>query len=117
VTNRETFDSLERWLDSIREVRGENVLAFIVGNKVDLETRSVTFEEAYNRCKEMGVGFMETSAKTGVNVNALFKTIADELPEPKPAEITPIVSSTVKLDKERSDKQLEDKREKTGCSC
>jgi Ras-related protein Rab-6A len=53
----------------------------IVGNKSDkLEERSVTTEEAQNRSKELDAMYIETSAKTGDNIKALFRNIAQALP-------------------------------------
>jgi Ras-related protein Rab-6A len=43
-------------------------------------TRQVTTEEGEKKAKEFNVMFMETSAKVGYNVKALFKKIALALP-------------------------------------
>ena len=42
--------------------------------------RQVTTEEGEKKAKEFNVMFMETSAKVGYNVKALFKKIALALP-------------------------------------
>lgn len=42
--------------------------------------RQVTPEEAEKRAKELNVMFIETSAKAGHNVKALFRKIAQALP-------------------------------------
>lgn len=41
--------------------------------------RVITHEEGQKLAKEYGVPFMETSAKTGVNVELAFQAIAREL--------------------------------------
>ena len=46
----------------------------------DLQYRQVTPEEAEKRAKELNVMFIETSAKAGHNVKALFRKIAQALP-------------------------------------
>ena len=60
------------WVDKAREHRGEDVMIVLVGNKIDNEeNRAVTREEGENMAKEMNLDanlFIETSAKTGVNV-------------------------------------------------
>ena len=49
----------------------------LVGNKIDLaEKREVSTEEANSLADELGVVFIEVSAKTGVNVKNLFKNLA-----------------------------------------
>jgi len=42
--------------------------------------RQVTLEEATAKATQMGIMFMETSAKAGHNVKSLFKKIAMSLP-------------------------------------
>lgn len=53
----------------------------LVGNKTDLnDKRQVTTEMLETRAKELGVMWMETSAKAGHNVKQLFKKVAMALP-------------------------------------
>jgi Ras-related protein Rab-6A len=52
-----------------------------VGNKTDLqEKREVSFEEGEAKAKEYNVMFIETSAKVGFNIKALFRKVAAALP-------------------------------------
>ena len=61
--------------------RGSNVIIVLVGNKTDLnEKRQVSTEEGEKKAKEYNVLFIETSAKAGYNVKALFRRIAQALP-------------------------------------
>jgi len=47
VTNLESFNNVAGWIDYIKENRGDDVLIFIIGNKIDqLEDRVVVTEEA-----------------------------------------------------------------------
>ena len=53
----------------------------LVGNKSDLvEKRSVSTEEGDAKGREAGALFIETSAKAGFNIKALFRKIATALP-------------------------------------
>lgn len=57
------------------------MILVLVGNKTDLaERRQVTAEEGEAKAKELGVLHIETSAKGGVNIKALFRKIASSLP-------------------------------------
>jgi small GTP-binding protein len=69
LTNRDSFESIARWLQDIRDVARADVVTVLIGNKADLaDQRQVTSEEAAAFAKENGMAFFETSAKTGLNV-------------------------------------------------
>lgn len=79
--DRTSFLNTTKWVDDVRNERGEDVIIVLVGNKTDLnDKRQVTPEDLDKRAKELGVMSIETSAKAGHNVKALFKKIAMALP-------------------------------------
>ncbi|KAI9012175.1 ras family-domain-containing protein [Phycomyces nitens] len=81
ITSRESFTNTTKWIDDVRAERGAEVIIVLVGNKSDLsEKREVSVEDGEKRAKELGVLFIETSAKLGHNVKTLFKKIAQSLP-------------------------------------
>ncbi|EIW65444.1 hypothetical protein TREMEDRAFT_70574 [Tremella mesenterica DSM 1558] len=81
ITNRTSFLNTSKWVDDVRNERGQDVIIVLVGNKTDLnDKRQVTPEELDKRAKELGVMSIETSAKAGHNVKTLFKKIAMALP-------------------------------------
>ena len=45
----------------------------LVGNKCDLPSREVKYDEAAEYAKKNNLRYMEVSAKTGQNVSALFQ--------------------------------------------
>ncbi|XP_001367034.1 ras-related protein Rab-26 isoform X1 [Monodelphis domestica] len=80
VTNRASFDNIQAWLTEIHEYAQKDVVLMLLGNKVDsTQERVVKREDGEKLAKEYGVPFMETSAKTGLNVDLAFKAIAKEL--------------------------------------
>lgn len=81
ITNRASFLSTSKWIDEVRSERSNDVIIVLVGNKADLsDKRQVTLEEATATATDLGIMFMETSAKAGHNVKSLFKKIAMSLP-------------------------------------
>lgn len=81
ITSKSSFDNIHSWVEQARTIRGDDLIIFLVGNKVDdAEKRQVLTEDGQAKADELGVQFMETSAKVGINVKALFKSIAATLP-------------------------------------
>lgn len=81
VTNRQSFLDTIRWIEEVRNERGSDVIIVLVGNKTDLvDKRQVSIEEGDAKSRELSVIFIETSAKAGFNIKALFRKIAAALP-------------------------------------
>jgi len=81
ITNRASFLNTEQWVEDVRSERGQDVVIMLVANKTDLsDKRQVSAEEGEKRAKDYGVMFIETSAKAGFNVKALFRKLALALP-------------------------------------
>ena len=81
LSNAPSFHKLDKWIEDIRNEGGDKVLIFIVGNKSDRQEREVSTQEAMEAAARLNAHYMETSAKTGDNVEALFKAIVQQLPE------------------------------------
>ncbi|XP_055707786.1 ras-related protein Rab-37 isoform X2 [Phlebotomus papatasi] len=80
VTNKVTFDNTRAWLVEIREYAQEDVVIMLLGNKADCGAeREVKKEEGERLAREYNVGFLETSAKTGLNVDLAFLAVARQL--------------------------------------
>lgn len=80
-TDRASFNNVGLWIEVVRAERGTDVLIMLVGNKTDLsEKRQVSTEDGENKAREEGVLFVETSAKGGYNIKALFRRLATSLP-------------------------------------
>ncbi|KAJ8655089.1 hypothetical protein O0I10_009296 [Lichtheimia ornata] len=81
ITNRNSFMNTTKWIDDVRAERGKDVIIILVGNKTDIgEKRQVSVEDGEKKAKEYNVMFIETSAKAGYNVKALFRKIGHALP-------------------------------------
>ncbi|XP_043686769.1 ras-related protein Rab-37-like isoform X3 [Vespula pensylvanica] len=80
VTNKTSFDNIRAWLSEIREHANEDVVIMLLGNKSDCgQERVVKKEDGERLAQEYKVPFMETSAKTGLNVELAFLAVAREL--------------------------------------
>ncbi|XP_029666666.1 ras-related protein Rab-37-like isoform X2 [Formica exsecta] len=80
VTNKTSYDNIRAWLSEIREHANEDVVIMLLGNKSDCGTeRIVKREDGERLAQEYKVPFMETSAKTGLNVELAFLAVARDL--------------------------------------
>lgn len=77
VTNKISFDNIRAWLGEIREYAQDDVVIMLIGNKGDCGSdRAVRREDGERLAREYNVAFMETSAKSGQNVDLAFLAIA-----------------------------------------
>ena len=73
ITNRESFDSLPKWFSDILDVKNNEAVFVLVGNKIDLENeRKVSVDEGKKFAMEKNLIFEEVSAKDGTNFEELF---------------------------------------------
>ena len=64
---------MNKWIEDVRAERGSDVIIMLVGNKTDLQDkRQVSMEEGERKAQELGVMFIETSAKAGYNVKQVL---------------------------------------------
>ncbi len=77
LTRPATLDALEGWVGIARRELGDGHPAVLVGNKVDLGRR-VDREAAEGFAEREGMlGYVETSAKEGINVVVPFSVLVD----------------------------------------
>lgn len=79
ITNRQSFENTMQWIEEVRQSRGEEVLVYLVGTKVDIDDRKVSRVEGEAKAMEVKGHFAETSSRTGENVQELFKQLGEAL--------------------------------------
>jgi len=76
ITNSASFLNTSKWIEDVRNERGEDVLIVLVGNKTDMaDRRAVSVEEGEDKARADGIMFMETSAKAGYNIKQLVESL------------------------------------------
>ncbi|CTQ87093.1 RAB family [Caenorhabditis elegans] len=78
IANRASFENCRNWLSQIKEYGKEAVQVTLVGNKCDLP-RAVPTDEGKRLAEAYQIPFMETSAKTGFNVDRAFLGLAERM--------------------------------------
>ena len=83
LTRPATLAKLQDWYEDLIKNAGKDVLTILVGNKNDLvDLRSVPKKDALAFAKKIkALAYIETSAKTGDNVDESFKMITEKLVE------------------------------------
>ncbi len=88
ITRPETFQNLDNWVRELWKNNGKGVIPIVIlGNKADLKDQfphHITTEQALEYCEKLSeetrpygfeVKFLETSAKTGKNVQEAFNLL------------------------------------------
>lgn len=77
ITDRESFEQVQHWMNEIDSHASADVCRLLVGNKADLnDKRAVKTEEGEALARQFGIPFLETSAKESLNVENMFTTMA-----------------------------------------
>ncbi|KAJ6484977.1 P-loop containing nucleoside triphosphate hydrolase protein [Mycena vitilis] len=86
VSSRNSFDMIQIVYDKIIDFCGvANIPCVIVGSKVDLDkSRQVKPEEGQKLAKDNDAAFVETSAKTNINVGKVFEQCLSEIEKRTP---------------------------------
>jgi small GTP-binding protein len=79
VTNENTFNNIQIWVNQIKENANQNVQIALVGNKIDSEKRVVTLEQGKELSERYNTLFYEVSAKKNEGVSFLFENLSDYL--------------------------------------
>ena len=109
ITDEETFNNIPNWLEEVKKHAGPNTVKYLVGNTVDLEDqRKISAEQGKKLAESHGMSFMETSAKTKVNIDAVFNSLTRQIYEAMPEEMTNNDGGIIDNKKKR-------KRNRSGC--
>ncbi|KAF9878510.1 GTP-binding protein rab2 [Colletotrichum karsti] len=85
LSRKQTFQHVTDWLNDLRQIAEPDIVVILVGNKADLtqeadNKREVTREEAEDWARKNGVlEYVETSAKSGENVEKAFMRVAERI--------------------------------------
>ncbi|GAK66173.1 rab-type small GTP-binding protein [Moesziomyces antarcticus] len=80
VTDQKSFENVRTWHANIEQHASEGVSKILIGNKSDWEEkRAVSMEQGEELAKELGIPYIETSAKSNANVEEAFFNLAREV--------------------------------------
>lgn len=80
VNERETFSNLQRWLEELELYTTTQYAAkLLVGNKIDLQQREVSVEEAQAFARKQAMMYIECSAKTRQGIQQTFEELVQKI--------------------------------------
>ena len=84
VTDEASFDKIKDWMDQIlSNTNKDEICLILLGNKCDIEKRSISYEQGKTLANELQVNFFETSAQTGQNIKEAFETLTADIMKKK----------------------------------
>ena len=82
ITKQSSFDNIREWVRDIKEEVSEKAIIFLIGNKIDIEDqRKISKEKGEELAEEFKIPFFEASAKSGKNVDEVFKALYNKICE------------------------------------
>ena len=84
LTRKLVNEDIDLWRKEVLEHAGAKCSIVIVGTKSDMEISTETRDNLEKYAKTNGFPFVETSSKTGSNVQEAFKAIANEIMSKEP---------------------------------
>ena len=80
ITRKDTFESIDRWINDLKTTGDTKLNIMIIGNKCDLDhRREVLKEQGEEKSKSFGCAFLETSALSGDNIEKGFEMMISEI--------------------------------------
>ena len=80
VIDKKSFDDISNWIDEIKEQTKDDIIIFLVGNKIDLnEKRVISIKEGEKLAENYHINYYETSAKTGKGVDKIFNDLIKQI--------------------------------------
>ena len=82
ISSKESFNNIEKWMETINENCGNKMVIVLIGTKCDLiEERVINKEEGKSLAQKYGIHFFEISSKDNINIEKAFYDIAEQIIE------------------------------------
>ena len=87
VTDRQTFNHVDFWIEEVARRARENVVRVLVGNKADQHERAVTKEEGEALANKHDIGYIDSSLQDNINVSEPFVYVTKKLLQAKGSNV------------------------------
>ncbi|KAD7479781.1 hypothetical protein E3N88_02917 [Mikania micrantha] len=117
VTDESSFNNIKNWIRNIEQHASDNVNKILVGNKADMDEskRAVPTSKGQALADEYGIKFFETSAKTNMNVEEVFFSIARDIKQRLAETDTKAEPQTIKINQQGQTAGSSEAAQKSAC--
>ena len=117
ITTKKSFDEIDYWVETVKEILGDSPVYGLVGNKKDLFEKEVIEEETgKDKADEIGALFKLTSAKTeSVAINEYLNELLKEYLSRIGEYVAPR-KQTISITPQKKEEEEEKKESKICCS-
>lgn len=82
VTDERSFNNIRTWHANVEQHASEGVNKILIGNKCDwTDKKVITEQQGQELADELGLKYLETSAKSNINVEEAFFALARDIKE------------------------------------
>eukprot|EP00826_Nyctotherus_ovalis_P066136 TRINITY_DN9753_c0_g1_i7.p1 TRINITY_DN9753_c0_g1~~TRINITY_DN9753_c0_g1_i7.p1 ORF type:complete len:233 (+),score=45.47 TRINITY_DN9753_c0_g1_i7:74-772(+) len=107
-TDERSFGDIHNWMKQIEYHARPDIVSILVSSKCDLQDRRIDTESGKALAEELGIEFVETSAKMNVNVDKVFQLITEQIIE-KDVSANPKNIKSVTVKKDTTNRSKKDK--------
>jgi len=115
VSEESSIEKLSNWMTDIQENADKDVELLLLGNKVDIAERKISEEQSKELSQRLNIPMLETSAKTGFNIEEAFDLIINNILKKEKFETekttenreTPVIQQKI----------VTKKKKEEGCQC
>ena len=103
ISSQDSFNNIERWMETINENSGNKMVIVLIGTKCDLtEERVISRESGEALAQKYGIHFYETSSKENINIQKAFYDVAEQIIEKNKGK--KVFDSNIDLNKKQKKK-------------
>ena len=103
ITSQESFNNIEKWMETIKQNSGNKMVIVLIGTKCDMiEQRVIEKESGEDLAQRYGIHFFETSSKDNINIQKAFYDVAEQIIEKNKGK--KVFNSNLELNKKQKKK-------------
>jgi small GTP-binding protein len=78
VSSKKSFQNINLWLKDLSGYEHSQKIIYLIGNKIDLSDRVISYEEGEKLAELLKIKYFEISCKINVNINEIFSRLVYE---------------------------------------